>query len=99
MIMAQEQAILKGQVQLAEMAEFVRRASRDGRPIDEVERELWQSVLVLGRTLLSGYVEGVGPGDVGDTLVYEGRELRRLESPHDRRFVSVFGELMIPRYV
>lgn len=99
MIMAQEQAILKGQVQLAEMAEFVRRASRDGRPIDEVERELWQSVLVLGRMLLSGYVEGVGPGDVGDTLVYEGRELRRLESPHDRRFVSVFGELTIQRYV
>jgi hypothetical protein len=99
MIMTQEQAILKGQVQLEAMADFVRRASGDGRPIDEVERELWQSLLALGRTLLSGYVEGVGPGDVGETLAYEGRELRRLECPHDRRFVSVFGELMIPRYV
>ena len=99
MIMAQEQMILKGQVQLAEMAEFVRRASRDGRSIDEVERGLWRSLLAVGHTLLAGYVAGVGPGDVGETLVYEGRELRRLDSPHDRRFVSVFGELMIPRYV
>jgi hypothetical protein len=99
MIMAQEQAILKGQVQLAEMAEFVRRASRDGRPIEEVERQLWSSMLAAGHTLLAGYVAGVGPGDMGDTLVYEGRDLRRLECPHDRRYVSVFGELMISRYV
>ena len=99
MIMTQEQAILKGQVQLEEMAAFVRRASREGRPIDAVERELWQSVRALGHALLAGYVAGVGPGDVGETLAYEGRELRRLECPHDRRFVSVFGELMISRYV
>jgi len=99
MIMAQEEMIRKGQVQLTEMAEFVRRASREGRPIDEVERGLWQSLLAMGHTLLAGYVAGVGPGDVGETLAYEGRELRRLEYPHDRRFVSVFGELMISRYV
>jgi hypothetical protein len=99
MIMAQEQMILKGQVQLEEMARFVRQAAKDGRPIDTVERGLWQALLDLGHTMLAGYVEGVGPGDVGDTLRHEGRELKRLESPHDRRHVSVFGELMISRYV
>jgi hypothetical protein len=99
MIMAQEEMILKGQVQLAEMAAFVRRASQDGRPIDEVERGLWQSMLALGHTLLAGYVAGVGPGDLGEALAYEGRDLRRLESPHDGRYVSVFGELRISRYV
>lgn len=99
MIMAQEQVILKGQAQLEEMAAFVRRCSRDGRPIDEVERGLWSSLLRLGHTLLASYVEGVGPGDVGNLVVYEGRELRRLESLHDRRYVSVFGELAISRYV
>jgi len=26
----------------------------------------------LGHTLLAGYVEGVGEGDVGETLSYEG---------------------------
>jgi hypothetical protein len=99
MIMTQERMILKGQGQLDEMVAFVRQAAQDGRPIDEVERSLWQSLLALGHTMLAGYVAGVGPGDVGDTLQHEGRELKRLESPHDRRYVSVFGELRIPRYV
>jgi len=65
MIMTQEQAILKGEVQLEEMAELVRRASRDGRAIDQVERELWQSVLALGHTLLAGYVAGGSGRDAG----------------------------------
>ena len=99
MILTQEQAILKGQVQLEEMVAFVRRASRGGRPIDEVERDLWHSVLALGRALLTGYVAGVGPGDMGEMLAYEGRDLKRLEEMHERRYVSVFGELMIPRYM
>jgi hypothetical protein len=99
MIMTQERQILKGQAQLDEMATFVRKAAKDGRPIDEVERSLWQSLLALGHTLMSSYVEGVGPGDVGDTLTYEGREVRRLDSLHNRRYVSVFGELTISRYV
>ena len=99
MIMAQEQAILKGQGQFEEMASFVRRASKDGRPIDEVERSLWDSLLALGRSLLEGYVAGHGTGDVGEMLRYEGRTLRGLESLHDRRYVSVFGELTISRCV
>jgi len=99
MIMVQERVILKRQVQLDEMVAFVQQAAEDGRPIDEVERGLWQSLLALGHTLLASYVEMVGPGDVGDALVYDGRELRRLESPHDRRYVSVFGELFISRCV
>ena len=99
MIMTQERMILKGQGQLDEMAMFVRQAAQDGRPIDEVERSLWQSLLALGHTMLSSYVAGVGPGDVGDTLRHEGRDLKRLETPHDRRYMSVFGELTISRYV
>lgn len=99
MIMAQERMILKGQAQLEEMAGFVRQAAKDGRSIDQVERGLWSSLLRLGHAMLVGYVDGVGPGDVGDTLVHEGRELRRLDAPHDRRYVSVFGALTISRYV
>ena len=99
MIMTQERMILKGQGQMDEMVAFVRQAAKDGRPIDVVERSLWRSLLALGHTLLAGYVEGIGPGDMGDTLKYEGRELNRLESEHARRYVSVFGELTISRYV
>jgi hypothetical protein len=99
MIMTEEQAILKGQVHLEEMARFVRQAAQDGRPIDQVERRLWQALLSLGHTLLESYVAAVGPGEVGETLAYAGRSLRRLEVPHERRYVSVFGELTIRRYV
>ena len=99
MMMTQEQAVLKGQVHLAEMAKFISQAAKGGRPIEEAERGLWQPLLELGRTMLAGYVETVGPGDVGETLTHEGRVLRRLESTRDRRYVSVFGELAIPRYV
>jgi hypothetical protein len=99
MMMTQEQAVLKGQVHLAKMAAFLHQAAKDGRPIDEVERGLWQMLLKLGLTMLEGHVETVGPGDVGETLAHDGRVLRRLESTHDRRYVSVFGELAIPRYV
>ena len=56
MIMTQERQILKGQAHLDEMVVFVRKAAMDGRPIDEVERSLWQSFLALGHTLLSSYV-------------------------------------------
>ncbi len=65
--------IIKRQVQLDEMAALVRRAARDGRPIDEVVRGLWQSLLSLGHPMLRGYVEGVGVGDVGVTMSYERR--------------------------
>jgi len=99
MIMAQERMILKGQAQLEEITALVRQAARDGRPIDEVERGLWHSLLGLGRTMLRAYVEGVGAGDVGETMHYEGRTLKRLESLHERRYVSVFGELTVRRCV
>src|SRR4030065_113412 len=76
MIMAQERMILKGQVQLEEMAALVRQAAKDGRPIDQVERSLWQSMLALGRTMLSSYVEAVGAGDLGAALAPGGGEVK-----------------------
>ena len=60
MTMTQERTIVKGQAQLDEMVAFVRQAAEDGRPIDEVERGLWQSLLTLGHTMLTAYVEGLG---------------------------------------
>jgi len=99
MMMTQEAAILKGQEQLEAMVSLIRRAAKDGQPIDRVEENLWNRLLVLGRTLLEGFVEATGPGDQGPTLEHEGRTLQRLESMHARRYVSVFGELTIRRHV
>src|SRR6478672_5175463 len=99
MILAQEQALLKGQGRYEQIVEFVRQSGRDGLPVHQVERGLWERLLGLGHALLDAYVKGHGTGDVGPTLEYEGRTLRRLEQPHERRYVSVFGELPIRRHV
>jgi len=99
MIMAQEQAILKGQKQFEQMVGFVRQASGDGLAIHQVEQGLWQRLLSLGHALLESYVQGQDSGDLGPTLQHEGRMLRRLEQTHERRYVSIFGELSIGRHV
>ena len=67
MIMTQEQAFLKGEIQLGRDGEvlFVRRARMVKS--DEGEQKLWPSLLHLGRNMLEGYIAGVGPGDEGET--------------------------------
>lgn len=99
MILNKEQAIFKAERSFAEMVQFVTESAREGKPIDEVERELWQRLRNTGRGFLQGYVEMQGNGDLGATLEYEGRTARRLEGVKTRRYVSVFGELEIKRCV
>lgn len=99
MILAYEVAILKSQEEFEQMREFVRQAAREGMAIDQVERGLWSSVRVLCHALMEGFVEAQGTGDLGPTIEHEGRTLRRLEQLHNRRYVSIFGELNIRRHV
>jgi len=99
MIMTQEQLILKAQNQFDQVKAFIHQACSEGKRMDLVESDLWGRMLQIGRLLLGGYVAGYQQGDVGPTLEHQGRVLRRLEQPHVRRYVSVFGELEIPRYV
>ena len=99
MIMTKEQAILKAKIQFNQMEAAVRKAAAEGQTIDQVERDLWERLLSIGRMMLQGYVKLQGSGDVGATLKYEGRSLNRLDNLHERRYVSVFGELKISRTV
>jgi hypothetical protein len=99
MILAQEQAFLKGQTQFDQIVAFVRQACQDARPIHLVEEDLWKQMRAVGLSMLDAFVKGHGIGDIGSTLEHEGRTLRRLKHLHDRRYVSVFGELSISRHV
>lgn len=99
MMMTQEQAVLKAREQLQAIEVYVEAASSSGERIDKVERELFSQLLLLGRTLLKGFVAAQGDGDAGPTLEQEGRTLRRSEEPHSRRYLSIFGELSITRWV
>src|SRR4051794_9170906 len=98
MIITPEQAALKAQVQFDALRDFVQQAARDGQRIDTVEREVFRQLLGLGHTLLSAFVAAQGDGDIGPQAeTPEGRTVRRVPERHDRRYVSIFGELAIDR--
>lgn len=99
MILAKELAILKGEKEFREMVQFVDHAAREGTAIHETERGLWSRLLAIGHLMLADFVAAQGTGDLGPTIEQEGRTLRRLDEPHERRYVSIFGELSIRRHV
>jgi hypothetical protein len=99
-MMATEQAILKARGQFDEIVNLVREAAERGERIDLVERDLMHSLLALGHSLMTAYVAQQGDGDCGpESTTAEGATTRRLPEPHDRRYVSIFGELTIRRVV
>jgi hypothetical protein len=100
MIMDQEQALLKAQAQLDQLIVSVHSAVAESSRIDQVERDLIAQLLELGLTLLNLLVAKHGDGNLGPTgETTQGRTLQRLLRTHDRRYVTIFGELTIPRVV
>jgi hypothetical protein len=100
MIISPEQAALKARDQFDALSHFVRQAAAAGQRIDTVERELFRQLLGLGHSLLSAFVAAQGDGDLGPEVESpEGHLVRRLPERHDRRYVSIFGELSIARAV
>jgi hypothetical protein len=100
MIMAQERAFLRSQQQLQALQALVEQAAADELRIDQVERELFSRLLALGHTLLAAFVAAQGDGNAGPKLeTPDGRTLRRLKGQHVRRYLSIFGELLLRRCV
>lgn len=104
MIIAQEKHFIKATEEFEAMLEWIdqadgKGADEEGLRIDQVERDLFARLLALGFRLLEAYVAKSGCGDAGETLQREDRVLRRSTEPHRRRYVSIFGELMLERFV
>ncbi len=99
MIISQEKAFLKAQSQLQRICRLVEKAVSDGQRIDEVERELFSQLLAVGLTLMEGFVVAQGDGDEGAEMKLDDHLLRRLQDPRTRRYLSIFGELLIKRRV
>jgi hypothetical protein len=79
---------------------IVQQAARDGQPIHEVEREIWQQVLQMGKHCLAQFLALQGDGDLGATIpTANGGDWRRLEHHHERRYVSIFGVFDLSRVV
>jgi hypothetical protein len=98
-MMTQETEFLKAQQQFQHLCELMRQAGREGWRLDEIERRAMPELMRLGREFLTGHVERQGTGDAGQEVTHDSRTLRRSEELHRRRYLSVFGELWIERYI
>lgn len=103
MIMA-EMAAFDNINELAKMADdlatFVRQAAVEGTAAHEVEKDIWQRVLAMGRQATGHFFRMQGDGDVGETVeMPDGREVQRLPEPHRRTYHSIFGPFTLSRFV
>ena len=86
------------------LVERMPHAADQQQPIHQVEEVLFRDLLRIGRCLLQAFVDMAGIGDVGPTLTVAGesasdpdQELPRLDRPHTRPYLSIFGEIPIGR--
>lgn len=88
-------------VQLAgRLEDLVQMAAKGGLALYEVERQIFDSVLQLGRAAMEMFLLAQGKGNLGETLLTEsGQILRRSEEPVDRPLQTVFGRHTIRAYV
>jgi len=83
-----------------DLATFVQQAAVQGTAAHEVEKGVWQRVLIMGRQATGHFFQMQGDGDVGETLeMPNGREVRRLPEPHKRTYHSIFGPFELSRFV
>lgn len=98
-MMSKEQAIHKAERQLSQLVKMVEQAIREGWRVDEFERASFPELLDMGFNLLTAFVAAQGSGDEGPRVQREDRTLERLEKPHERRYVSIYGPLELKRWV
>ena len=103
MSMTHEPAVLKTetlQQQFAQLQECICQAAQEGRPLHEVERDLWRRLRQMGHEALALFLRLQGDGDMGETVTLPtGEVCQRLEKLHARRYVSLFGEFRLSRAV
>ena len=79
MIIDQEQAMLKTQSEFDSMLTMLKDAADQGLQLHEVESNLWERLLKIGHLSIQGYIDSQGTGDIGPTLEYQGRTLKKLD--------------------
>ena len=86
--------------QLNEIVQFIEAAVDERVAVHEVEVGLWHRMLKLGREAMGMFFDLHGDGDEGERVTLpDGLRVRRLESLHNRPYLSVFGEFVLQRVV
>jgi len=83
----------------SKMLDSVGDAVKAELPIQQVEQSLFTKLLVLGKLLLSVFVDSSGNGDIGETVVLNGHTLYRQSVDHFREYLSVFGSIELRRAI
>jgi hypothetical protein len=101
MSIAQALTVLKAellQTLVPQVLDVLARALHEGTAVHQVEADLWDLALQLGRRSLDTLFKACGTGDLGETLTLpDGQQLQRLEDLHSRRYVSIFGAFRLER--
>jgi len=99
MILSEEKQFRKAFEAFEGLIQSIQRAEREVQRVDLVEREMLARLLKIGFELLESYLARCGDGDLGETLPQGDHVVHRSEQPHARRYVSIFGEHGLERYV
>lgn len=99
MMIAQHQQLHKAQKVFSRLLELVQQAGDEQLRADLLERQLLALLLELGFELLEFHFTQCSDGNIGQIVEKHGKTLRRLEGLRRRRYVSIFGEHSIDRYV
>jgi hypothetical protein len=84
----------------AQLQAYVEYAAKDGRPLHEVERRIFDTVLQIGYAATEQFLRGQGDGNLGQTITTEqGQTLYRSDEPANRPLRTVFGLHSIQAFV
>lgn len=84
---------------LEALSTSVLEAAAQGLAVHEVEQQIWDQMLALGREALSLFFQQQGTGDLGEELeLDDGRVVRRLPQVRTRAYQSIFGTFHLSRH-
>ena len=98
-IVSAERQFCKSQAVFERMIRFVDKASDRQLRVDQVERELFNQLLLLGFELLKVFIRKAGDGNEGREVVCDGRRLKRSAAKKPKLYRSIFGVISVVRYV
>src|SRR5260370_12059785 len=88
------------QTLVPQVLDVLTRALAEGTAVHQVEGQLWDLALQVGRRSLTAFFVACGTGDLGASLTLPtGQPVQRFDDLHTRRYVSIFGAFHLERAV
>lgn len=84
---------------LSSLKSYVQMEAKSGRPVHEVEKDIFRRVLEMGAKALAYFIGSQGDGNIGDTFTAESGAVYKRLSNRTRGYQSVFGRFELTRAV